>query len=108
MYSLLFLDKYFLRNHENISFRSKVIPKNYWKIPVPVLNPPVYNNTHIPYMNLGVYILWLFVLPTYGTWIKVYTMYVYIYIVTACPTYIHVKQKYNVRNEVLKVQAYVQ
>ena len=46
--------------------------------------------TYIPYMNLGVYILWLFVLPTYGTWIKVY-----IYIVTFCPTYIHVKQKYK-------------
>jgi hypothetical protein len=43
------------------------------------------------YMNLGVYILWLFVLPncTYGSWIKVY-----IYIVTSCPTYTHVKQKY--------------
>jgi hypothetical protein len=47
---------------------------------------------YIPYMNLGVYILWLFVLPTctYGSWIKVY-----IYIVTSCPTYIHVKQKYK-------------
>ena len=48
--------------------------------------------TYIPYMNLGVYILWLFVLPTYGTWIKVY---IYIYIVTFCPTYIHVKQNYK-------------
>ena len=38
------------------------------------------------------YILWLFVLPTYSTWIKVY---IYIYIVTSCPTYIHVKQKYK-------------
>ena len=65
--------------------------------------------TYIPYMNLGVYILWLFVLSTYGTWIKVYIyilwlfvlptygtwIKVYIYIVTSCPTYIHVKQKYK-------------
>jgi hypothetical protein len=55
MHSLLFLDKKANRyitlkplissllwnwHHENISFRSKVIPINYWKIPVPVLNPP--------------------------------------------------------------------
>jgi hypothetical protein len=32
----------------------------------------------------------LFVLPTYGTWIKVY-----LYIVTFCPTHIHVKEKYK-------------
>jgi hypothetical protein len=46
--------------------------------------------TYIPYMNLGVYILWLFVLPTYGIHESRY-----IYIVTFCPTYIHVKQKYK-------------
>ena len=55
-------------------------------------------STYIPYMNLGVYILWLFVLPTYGTWIKVY-----IYIATFCPTYIHVKQKYKLWLFVLRV-----
>ena len=38
-------------HHENISFRSKVIPKNYWKIPVPVLNPPVYNNYKIDHFD---------------------------------------------------------
>ena len=31
-------------HHENISFRSKVIPINFRKIPVPVLNPPVYSS----------------------------------------------------------------
>ena len=38
-------------HHENISFRSKVIPINYWKIPVPVLNPPVYNSYKIDHFD---------------------------------------------------------
>ena len=45
---------------------------------------------HTVHESRYIYILWLCVLPTYGTWIKVY-----IYIVTLCPTYIHVKQKYK-------------
>ena len=44
--------------------------------------------TYIPYMNLGVYILWLFVLPTYGTWIKVY---IYILWLLVLPTYMLIK-----------------
>jgi hypothetical protein len=77
MYSLLFLDKYFweiVTGQENISFHSKVIPINYWKIPVPVLNPPVYNSYKIDhfdyscnkFMNIWIF-LWVY---RYNFWME--------------------------------------
>jgi len=42
------------------------------------------------YMHLGVYILWRCVLPTHGTWIKVY-IYIYILWLLVLPTYMLIK-----------------
>ena len=50
-------------HHENISFRSKVIPINYWKIPVPALNPPVYiiyKTDHFDYSCDKFMFIWIF------------------------------------------------